>query len=51
MVEIVGDPIEPSELIVPRYLDNSQTMSGALFISGSILFFVDANGTLVDTTT
>ena len=38
MPEIVGDPIYPSELIVPTALFGN--LSGGLFISGGTLIFL-----------
>jgi len=47
MVELVGDPCEPSDLIAPRFTDGSRNeVSGAVFISGAKLYFSDTNGTI-----
>lgn len=48
MVELIGDLCAPSELIVPvenLVAANQPTMSGAAFISGALMFFVDTDGT------
>ena len=39
MVEVVGDIVEPSTLIIPSPITNIQMVSGALFMSGSNLWF------------
>jgi len=44
MTEIVGDPIAPSELILPIKRTNCPLLSGALFISGGAAFVVTETG-------
>jgi len=39
MPEIFGDPVIPSELIIPSPSTNLQTASGALYVSGANLWF------------
>jgi len=50
MTEIEGDIVKPYELIVPwgdeHDRTGQQTISGAMFISGSTLYFVDSSGTM-----
>ncbi len=47
MTELIGDACEPSDLIVPRFLDDSRSsVSGAMFISGAELYFSDTNGAI-----
>ncbi len=47
MVEVIGDPVYPSELIIPTIENGAAppTMSGALIISGGLLVYIDATGT------
>ena len=43
MVELVGDPCIPSELVVPivsGVVSEQPTKSGAVFISGALLYVV-----------
>ena len=51
MTELIGDPCIPSELIVPVFSTVNPravpTMSGAMWISGANLYYVDANGSEV----
>jgi len=51
MVELVGDPCIPNILIVPveDTPANQPQMSGALFISGSVLWFHIAGGAVAAT--
>lgn len=42
MVEVVGDPILPSQLIVPSDItETKHNKRGAVFISGAKLYFHD----------
>jgi len=41
MVEVIGDVVRPSELILPRSTNNPPTLSGALYMSGAKLAFFD----------
>lgn len=51
MVELIGDICEPSDLIVPRRIDASRdSISGAMFISGALLYYVDADGNTLNLT-
>jgi len=46
MVEVIGDIVAPSDLIIPVSVnDKFATISGAMFISGATLYFSDQNGT------
>ena len=38
-VEVIGDIVMPSELVIPIRDGNSPTSSGALFMSGAKLYF------------
>ena len=44
MPEIIGDIVIPSELILPLVMSNEPTMSGALWISGTNLVYIDSGG-------
>ena len=43
MVEIIGDVVQPSELIVPR-TTTLPAISGSLILSGDALYFGDSSG-------
>ena len=49
MVEVVGDPVLPSDLVVPSVTDTPHTRTGSLWISGGKLQFY--NGSAVETVT
>ena len=47
MPELIGDTCEPSDLVIPRFVDGSRdSVSGAMFISGAKLYFSDTDGAI-----
>ena len=44
MVEVIGDPVLPSVLILPEPKDGVATMSGAVFLSGAKIWFNSGSG-------
>ena len=44
MVEVIGDPVQPSELILPTpAVDSQPTKIGALFMSGGNVMVFDGS--------
>ena len=43
MTEVIGDVVQPLELIVPR-TTTLPSLSGALILSGDVLYFAKADG-------